>query len=175
MVLIKVQEETPVKMAVREATLVKGEDGKSAYQIAQDNGFVGTQEAWLLSLHGKDGKDGKDGYTPVKGVDYFDGKDGQDGYTPQKGVDYFDGKDGQDGQDGKDGKDGQNGQDGKNGVSCTHKWEGTTLTVTSASGTSSVNLKGDKGDKGDSPIVTVEKWTFELTDGTIITKDVAIG
>lgn len=71
MVLIKVQEETPVKMVVREATLIKGEDGKSAYQVAVDNGFAGTQEEWLLSLHGKDGKDGKGGYTPVKGVDYF--------------------------------------------------------------------------------------------------------
>lgn len=36
-----------------------------------------------------------------------------------------------------------------NGVSCTHSWDGTTLTVTSASGTSSANLKGAKGDKGD--------------------------
>ena len=35
------------------------------------------------------------------------------------------------------------------GVSTTHSWDGTTLTVTSASGTSSANLKGDKGDKGD--------------------------
>ena len=34
-------------------------------------------------------------------------------------------------------------------MSCTHSWNGTTLTVTSASGTSSANLKGDKGDKGD--------------------------
>lgn len=44
---------------------------------------------------------------------------------------------------------GVNGKDGDDGVSCTHKWNGTTLTVTSASGTSSANLKGDKGDKGD--------------------------
>ena len=33
-----------------------------------------------------------------------------------------------------------------NGVSCTHRWEGTTLIVTSASGTSSADLKGEKGD-----------------------------
>lgn len=82
---------------------------------------------------GKDGEDGKNGYTPVKGVDYFDGKDGKDGYTPVKGVDYF---------------DGANGKDGENGISATHSWNGTTLTITSASGTSSANLKGDKGDTG---------------------------
>ena len=41
------------------------------------------------------------------------------------------------------------GRDGADGVSCTHSWNGTTLTVTSASGTSSADLKGEKGDKGD--------------------------
>ena len=34
--------------------------GKSAYEIAVDNGFIGTEAEWLESLHGKDGKDGKD-------------------------------------------------------------------------------------------------------------------
>ena len=38
------------------------------------------------------------------------------------------------------------GASGKDGISTTHSWNGTTLTVTSASGTSSANLKGDKGD-----------------------------
>lgn len=66
--------------------------GKSAYEIAVENGFVGTEAEWLESLHGKDGKDGingKDGYTPIKGKDYFDGLNGKDGKTPVKGVDYF--------------------------------------------------------------------------------------
>lgn len=57
--------------------------------------------------------------------------------------------DGKDGVDGKDGIDGKNGVDGKDGVSCTHSWDGTVLNVTSASGTSSANLKGEKGEKGD--------------------------
>lgn len=96
-------------------------NGKSAYDLACDEGFKGTVTEWLESLHGerglpgKDGQPGqpgKDGYTPVKGVDYFDGlpgkdgkdgSDGKDGYTPQKGIDYFDGKDGLPGETGKDG------------------------------------------------------------------------
>ena len=41
------------------------------------------------------------------------------------------------------------GENGKDGISVTHSWNGTTLTVTSASGTSSANLKGEKGDKGE--------------------------
>lgn len=32
-----------------------GDDGKSAYQTAVDNGFEGTEEEWLESLKGKDG------------------------------------------------------------------------------------------------------------------------
>ena len=37
---------------------------------------------------------------------------------------------------------------GEDGVSATHSWNGTVLTVTSASGTSSADLKGEKGDTG---------------------------
>lgn len=83
---------------------VVGADGLSAYEIAVSNGFVGTEEAWLLSIQGLPGADstvpGPAGYTPVKGVDYFDGAAGADstvpgpaGYTPVLGVDYFNGAD----------------------------------------------------------------------------------
>lgn len=72
----------------------------------------------------------EDALAQAKASGEFDGKPGEDGYTPIKGVDYFDGKDGAKGAD---------------GVSATHSWNGTTLTVTSASGTSSANLKGEKG------------------------------
>lgn len=37
---------------------------------------------------------------------------------------------------------------GADGISVTHRWDGTVLTVTSASGTSSMDLKGEKGDTG---------------------------
>lgn len=53
------------------------------------------------------------------------------------------------GDPGQDGEDGQDGANGKDGVSATHSWNGTVLTVTSASGTSSADLKGDKGDTGE--------------------------
>ena len=36
----------------------KGKDGKSAYEIAIEHGFVGTENEWLQSLKGADGKDG---------------------------------------------------------------------------------------------------------------------
>ena len=44
---------------------IKGEQGDSAYQIAQANGFEGTKEEWLNSLIGPKGD------KPVKGEDYW--------------------------------------------------------------------------------------------------------
>lgn len=45
--------------AIAGAGGIKGEDGKSAYQIAVENGFVGTEAEWLASLKGEKGADGK--------------------------------------------------------------------------------------------------------------------
>lgn len=53
------------------------------------------------------------------------------------------------GETGPKGDTGARGPAGADGVSATHSWNGTTLTVTSASGTSSANLKGEKGDTGE--------------------------
>ena len=137
--------------------VVSGATAGQTVKIAEvdDNGVPIAWESVDFPSDGVDGKDGKDG------------TDGQDGYTPVKGKDYFDGKDGSPGKDGSD------------GVSATHSWNGTVLTVTSASGTSSADLKGDKGDsiKGDtgnpgadgvSPTVDVSRsgkvTTISITD-----------
>ena len=80
-------------------TGANGKDGRSAYEIATENGFVGTAAEWLESLKGRNGIDGKDG---------LPGKDGKDGLP---------GKDGTNGKDGLPGKDGRDGRDGKDGVS----------------------------------------------------------
>lgn len=53
------------------------------------------------------------------------------------------------GVQGAKGETGATGEKGADGTPATHRWSGTTLYITSASGTSSANLKGDKGDKGD--------------------------
>ena len=78
-------------------TGANGKDGSSAYEIAIENGFVGTAAEWLESLKGKDGIDGKDG---------LPGKDGKDGADGLPGKDGTNGKDGLPGKDGRDGKDG---------------------------------------------------------------------
>ena len=43
-------------------------DGKTAYELAQEDGFEGSVSEWIQSLVGEKGDDG---YTPVKGTDYF--------------------------------------------------------------------------------------------------------
>ena len=46
---------------------IDGEDGLSAYEIAVENGFVGTEEEWLLSLEGEKGDQGEQGEDGVPG------------------------------------------------------------------------------------------------------------
>ena len=55
---------------------------------------------------------------------------------------------GEQGIQGLKGETGEQGEKGTDGTSATHRWSGTTLYITSASGTSSANLKGEKGDPG---------------------------
>jgi hypothetical protein len=46
-----------LKALVGKLELQKGDDGKSAYDIACELGFKGTKEEWIKSLHGRDGQD----------------------------------------------------------------------------------------------------------------------
>lgn len=138
--------------------------GKSAYQTALDTGFEGTEAEWLASLRGEQGyspeitveqqstgatiglkdengvvhavtlRNGKDGTSPtVLPIADMEGRTG----VSVGGVDIWSGLD---------------------GASATHEWNGTTLTVTSASGTSSANLKGKDG---YTPVMGVDYWTPE--------------
>ena len=100
-------------------------------------------------LRGPAGKDGKDFTYEDFTQEQLNALKGQDGYTPQKGIDYF------------DGRDGSNGKDGKDGVSITHTWNGTSLSITSASGTSQVDLKGEKGEAGYTPVKGVDYFDGE--------------
>ena len=49
--------------------LAAGLTGLSAYQIAVNNGFSGTEAEWLTSLQGTNGIDGADGQDGVDGID----------------------------------------------------------------------------------------------------------
>jgi hypothetical protein len=89
------------------------------------------------------GPKGDKGDTGEQGIQ---GPKGDKGDTGEQGIQ---GPKGDKGDTGVAGTPGEPGKDGANGISATHSWNGTTLTVTSASGTTSANLKGDKGDTGE--------------------------
>lgn len=119
---------------------VDGKDvqpGKSAYELAVEQGFKGDLTSWLSSLKGKDGQPGPAG--PA-------GKDGDRG--PQG----IPGKDGKDGAPGADGKPGKDGSDGKNGHSIWNTLDSinfTTETQTVEMSSITNSTDSDKPQKGD--------------------------
>lgn len=98
-----------------------GANGKSAYDLAVENGFKGDLQSWLNSLKGSDGKDavgtpGKDGKSAYQiWIDQGNAGDQQAFLNSLKGSKGDAGKDGQPGPAGKDGAPGAAGKDGKDG------------------------------------------------------------
>ena len=121
-------------VSLSNSTSNSGADGKSAYQIATANGFIGTEVQWLASLKGADGTIGVNGATGPQGPQGIQGVKGDtglqgpqgvkgdtgtagtNGYTPVKGVDYFDGVTGPAGPKGDTGLQGIQGPAGTNGT-----------------------------------------------------------
>lgn len=122
----------------------KGDTGEQGPQGIQ--GEVGPQ--------GPKGETGETGATGPQGPQGIQGETGATGATgpqgPQgeKGDTGATGPQGPKGDTGDTGPQGETGPAGANGVSCTHSWNGSVLTVTSASGTSSADLRGPQGIQG---------------------------
>lgn len=60
-----------------------GEPGKSAWQIAQENGWTGTVQQWLASLKGEKGDKGLQGNAGTNGIN---GTNGIDASAPAGGI-----------------------------------------------------------------------------------------
>lgn len=69
--------------------VISAVDAKSAYVIALEHGFIGSEDEWLASLKGAKGEQGEQGIQGAQGIQGEKGKDGADGKTPVKGTDYF--------------------------------------------------------------------------------------
>lgn len=89
-----------------------GNDGKSAYEIAVENGYTGSVTEWLASLGGRDGKSAYE----IAVENGFTGSEKEWLLSLAFGENGKDGVDGKDGENGKNGQDGENGRDGANGV-----------------------------------------------------------
>lgn len=96
-----------------------GLQGKSAYQIAVDNGFIGTEQEWLNSLVGPQGPTGATGATGPQGEkgDKGDtGEQGPQGIQGEQGIQGIQGEKGETGETGPQGPKGDKGDDGSPGV-----------------------------------------------------------
>ena len=163
-----------------------GEDlprGKSAYEIAKENGFNGTETEWLASLKGEpgaagaSGKDGENGKTPYVGDNgnWYIGADdtgkpsrgakGDKGEKGEKGDTGAQGIQGEKGDTGAQGPQGAAGADGKTPyVGDNGNWfVGSDDTGKPSRGEKgepgSPGAKGDKGDPGATPNLTIGSVT----------------
>lgn len=126
----------------------KGTDGKSAYQIAVEQGYQGSESDWLSSLKGDKGNTG------AKGNPGQDGADGKSAYaiavehgyedSEEKWLLSLKGEKGEKGDTGERGEKGDAGVDGKDGFSpianVVKDGSITTITITDKNGTTTVTL-----------------------------------
>ena len=157
----------------------KGTDGKSAYQIAVEQGYQGSESDWLSSLKGdkgekgntgakgnpgQNGAEGKSAYAIAVEHGYEDSEDewllslkGEKGDTGERGEKGDTGLQGERGEKGETGQQGEQGPKGEKGDPGDRGLQG---------------IPGEKGEKGDtgvagkdgfSPIANIVK------DGSVIT------
>ena len=106
----------------------KGADGKSAYQLATEAGFVGTEATWRESLKGDKGDKGDAGAKGATGDTGLQGPKGDTGPQGPQGLKGDTGEQGERGLQGIQGIEGPRGLQGDKGE---------------------IGPKGPKGDKGD--------------------------
>lgn len=120
------------------ATLANGAKGDAGEAGPQGpKGDIG--ERGPQGIQGEAGPKGDKGDTGATGPQGPKGETGDTGAT---------GAQGPKGDTGDTGPQGATGPAGADGTSCTHSWNGTVLSVTSASGTSSADLAGPQGPTG---------------------------
>ena len=141
----------------------KGTDGKSAYQIAVEQGYQGSESDWLSSLKGDKGDTGERG---EKGDTGLQGERGEKGETGQQG------EQGPMGEKGEKGDAGVAGKDGFSPIANVVK-DGSviTITITDKNGTTTVTLtEGAAADLTPYAKVTyVDEKVQELSDSLTYT------
>ena len=172
----------------------KGDPGKTAYQLAIDNGFIGTEQEWLDSLKGHDGKDGPKGdkgdtgprgakgdpgETGKTGADGATGKDGQSAYqiavnhgyvgNEQEWIEYLKGPKGDTGAPGAKGEPGDpgpRGDSGKNGSSAYQIAVSHGYEGSESSWLNSLHgLNGKNGAKGDPGEAGEDAYSIAVDNG----------
>ena len=157
----------------------KGTDGKSAYQIAVEQGYQGSESDWLSSLKGDKGEKGNTGAKGNPGQDGADGKSAyaiavEHGYedSEEKWLLSLKGEKGDTGERGEKGDTGLQGERGEKGETGQQGEQGPKGEKGDPGNRGLQGVPGEKGEKGDagvagkdgfSPIANVVK------DGSVIT------
>ena len=157
----------------------KGTDGKSAYQIAVEQGYQGSESDWLSSLKGDKGEKGNTGAKGNPGQDGADGKSAyaiavEHGYedSEEKWLLSLKGEKGDTGERGEKGDTGLQGERGERGETGQQGEQGPKGEKGDPGDRGLQGIPGEKGEKGDagvagkdgfSPIANVVK------DGSVIT------
>ena len=116
------------KLDEKAASLENGKDGASAYELAVQYGFIGTEEQWLASLQGEKGDIGEQGPP---------GEKGEKGDTGEQGL------------PGEKGEKGDAGADGFSPTVTVEQTEtGARITATDKNGTTSAEIKNGKDGTG---------------------------
>lgn len=157
--------ETATTVLVQElvdAAVLEGVPGKSAYEVAVDNGFVGTESQWLASLVGPQGPTGATGPKGDTGSQGPQGVKGDTGDTGPQGLIGATGPKGDKGDTGDTGPQGTAGATGPKGDTGDQGPQGTPGT-TGADGESAYQIAVDNGFVG-----TESQWLTSLqgTNGT---------
>ena len=160
-----------------------GEDlprGKSAYEVAVENGFSGTETEWLASLKGAtgapgaDGKDGENGKTPYVGDNgnWYIGAD--DTGKPSRGAKGEPGSPGARGEPGSPGAKGDKGDPGATpnltigSVTTLEAGQNATASITGESPDLTLNLGIPKGADGEGKAVDISTTlSAESTDSEV--------
>jgi len=135
--------------------------GDSAYQVAVNEGFVGTREEWLASLKGEPFL--YEDFTPEQ-LALLKGEKGDKGDKGEQGIP---GDQGLQGDQGIQGIQGIQGVQGEEGLSAYEVAVSEGYTGSEAEWLAS--LKGDKGDKGDKmTVLQVASLTLLTTGWTLV-------
>ena len=150
----------------------KGTDGKSAYQIAVEQGYQGSESDWLSSLKGDKGEKGDTGLQGERGEKGETGQQGEQGPMGEKGDPGDRGLQGVPGEKGEKGDAGVAGKDGFSPIANVVK-DGSviTITITDKNGTTTVTLtEGAAADLTPYAKVTyVDEKVQELSDSLTYT------
>ena len=150
----------------------KGTDGKSAYQIAVEQGYQGSESDWLSSLKGDKGEKGDTGLQGERGEKGETGQQGEQGPMGEKGDPGDRGLQGVPGEKGEKGDAGVAGKDGFSPIANVVK-DGSviTITITDKNGTTTVTLtEGAAVDLAPYAKVTyVDEKVQELSDSLTYT------